>query len=99
MNQLQLRASVLEKEALRHTPAGIPVATAILSHRSEQSEAGYQRIAEMEITALVAGPQAARFAQIPAGTELMVQGFLCRKNRNSKSLVLHISEFEILRLD
>ena len=93
MNQLKVVASIVEKSTLRYTPAGIPIATAILTHNSQQAQAGTQRQVEFEITAIAAGDISKRFLDIELGTVLIFTGFLARKNRNSKSLVLHVTDF------
>jgi primosomal replication protein N len=43
-------ARIIEKSAIRYTPAGIPIASAILMHSSQQVEAGTRAIAEFEIS-------------------------------------------------
>ena len=93
MNRLKIQARIIEKSALRYTPAGIPIATATLSHHSTQTEANAQRMTELEIQAVAAGEIAGRFDQLPFDTELEFSGFLARKNHNSKSLVFHITDF------
>jgi primosomal replication protein N len=93
VNQLQLIASIAERDALRYTPAGIPVVTARLSHGSEQVEASIPRRVEFEITAIAAGDIAGRFNQAELGAVFRFTGFLARKNRNSKSLVFHVTDF------
>ncbi|HYD78819.1 MAG TPA: primosomal replication protein N [Paucimonas sp.] len=99
MNQLQLIASIAERDVLRYTPAGIPIAAARLQHRSEQVEAGIPRVVEFEIAAVAAGEISGRFNQAQLGAEYRFTGFLARKNRNSKSLVFHIIDFDIQILD
>jgi len=93
-NRLQLTAIISERDALRYTPAGFPIVTAQLSHYSEQVEAGISRLIEFEITAIAAGEISGRFNQAPLGDTFRFTGFLARKNRNSKSLVFHITDFE-----
>lgn len=93
MSQFQLVASIAERDLLRYTPAGIPVVTAKLLHRSEQTEAGIQRQVEFEIPAIAAGEISGRFCQIELGLPQQFTGFLARKSRNSKSLVFHIIDF------
>jgi len=79
---------------MRYTPAGIPISAAKLLHRSEQVEAGVTRLVEFEIAALAAGDISGRFDKAALGTEYLFKGFLARKNRNSKSLVFHIIDFD-----
>ncbi len=79
---------------LRYTPAGIPIATATLVHDSQQEQAGGQRQIEFEIAAIAAGEISKRFLDIDLGTLMIFTGFLARKNRNSKSLVFHVTAFQ-----
>ena len=96
MNQLKVVAKVVEKSVLRYTPAGIPIATAILIHDSKQEQAGGLRQVEFEMSAIAAGKISKRFLEIDLGVLMIFTGFLARKNRNSKSLVFHITEFQIM---
>jgi primosomal replication protein N len=96
VNQLQIDASIDERDCMRHTPAGIPIVTAKLLHQSEQVEAGVARQVECELFALAAGEIATRFEQPGLGQKLRFTGFLARKSRNSKSLVFHIIDFTSL---
>ena len=95
MNQLLFIANIAEREILRYTPAGIPIVSARLLHSSQQMEAGVPRLVEFEIAAFAAGEISGRFSQAELGGTYQFTGFLARKNRNSKSLVFHISDFEI----
>lgn len=98
MNQLTIVAEVAEREVLRYTPAGIPVVSAVLRHQSEQIEAGVARKIEMELMALAVGEISGRFNQLPLAQAARFTGFLARKNRNSKSLVFHIVDFELFNI-
>jgi small subunit ribosomal protein S18 len=84
---------------MRYTPAGIPIVAARLQHNSEQVEAGIPRQVEFEIAAIAAGEISGRFNQAELGEMFRFTGFLARKNRNSKSLVFHITGFEALTQD
>jgi primosomal replication protein N len=93
VNQLEVVASVIERDVLRYSPAGVPIVSAILAHSSQQVEAGVTRQVEFEITALAAGEISGRFASAELGAVHRFTGFLARKNRNSKALVFHIIDF------
>lgn len=84
---------------LRYSPAGVPIVTAVLQHRSEQMEAGIARLTEFEIAALAAGEISGRFSQAPLGGVYEFTGFLAKKSRNSKSLVFHIIDFSAVQTD
>jgi len=99
VNQLRVVARIVEKSALRYTPAGIPIASAVLMHSSKQVEANTERSTEFEIVAQAAGQISSRFDGLPLEVEILFTGFLARKNRNSKSLVFHIGDFEMNLLD
>lgn len=96
MNKLQIVASIVEREILRFTPAGIPIVSARLLHASQQTEAQVERTTEFEIAAIAAGEISGRFDRAQLGQTFQFTGFLARKNRNSKSLVFHIIDFEPL---
>ena len=97
MNQFQVDAVIAEREAIRYTPAGIPIMSARLRHSSQQTEAGIARLVEFEIAAVAAGDISGRFAQAQLDTAYRFTGFMARKNRNSRSLVFHITDFEIVK--
>jgi small subunit ribosomal protein S18 len=79
---------------MRYSPAGIPIVTATLLHRSEQVEAGGVRVVELEISAHAAGDVAHKLEQISLGETLKFSGFIAKKNRNSKSLIFHLHDFK-----
>ncbi len=93
MNQLQIVATIAERDVLRYTPAGVPVVSAVLMHSSQQVEAGVNRLVEFEMPAFAAGEISGRFAAAELGAAHRFTGFLARKNRNSKALVFHIIDF------
>jgi primosomal replication protein N len=94
VNQFHLIASIAERDAMRYTPAGIPIVSAKLMHASEQTEAGISRQIEFEIIAIAAGEISGRFNRAELGVMFEFTGFLARKNRNSRSLVFHVTDFK-----
>jgi primosomal replication protein N len=94
VNQFQCDATVAERDAMRYTPAGIPILSLKLLHASQQSEAGIPRTVEFEMAAAAAGEVGNRLNQEELGATFRFTGFLARKNRNSRSLIFHITEFE-----
>ena len=94
MNQLELEASIAERDVLRYTPAGVPIVSAILMHSGQQDEAGVARLVEFEIPAFAAGEISGRFGSAELGASYRFTGFLAKKNRNSKALVFHIIDFQ-----
>lgn len=79
---------------MRYSPAGIPIIAAKLLHESEQLEAGISRRVEFEMAALAAGQIAQQLEQEKLGGMFRFTGFLARKNRNSRSLIFHLTALE-----
>jgi primosomal replication protein N len=99
LNRLGLTAALVEREAIRYTPAGVPIVGLKLSHQSVQREAGADRTIELEISAIAADRLALRMDRVALGTELKLEGFLAPRRRNVKALVLHITDFELHAAD
>jgi primosomal replication protein N len=93
VNQFQFSGTILERDILRYSPAGVPIVSATIAHSSQQTEAGATRLVEFEVPALAAGEISGRFARAELGAAMTFTGFLARKNRNSKALVFHIIDF------
>lgn len=93
MNQFQFVATILERDVLRYTPAGVPIVSATLLHSSQQVEAGVERLVEFEMAALAAGEISGRFSRAELGAVHQFSGFVAKKNRSSKALVFHIIDF------
>ncbi|RQR31016.1 MULTISPECIES: primosomal replication protein N [unclassified Burkholderia] len=99
MNRLQLTASVVEREPVRYTPAGVPIASATLHHRTEVVEAGIPRQVEMTIEAVAAGEASGRLESREMGVETLFTGFLAKKSRNARTLVFHITALQDIGKD
>lgn len=95
-NTVRLSATLAAVDTLRHTPAGLPVVNFTLGHASEQTEAGQQRQVEFDMPAKATGELAARIAQARQGSQIEVQGFLNRKHRMSRQVVLHVTNMEMI---
>lgn len=81
-------------EALRHTPAGIPVLSLVLKHASIQNEAGMKRQADCEVPAMAMGNLAQQATGLKIGDKIKVVGFLTKKSLRNDRLVLHLNELE-----
>ena len=88
-NAVTLAGTLAQIDPLRHTPAGLPLLQFRLMHKSMQTEAGFRRQVECEVSCVVLGEAATRLARSSPGTPMTVTGFLNRKNRMSAQLVLH----------
>ncbi len=95
-NQFHCIAILSAREAVRYTPAGIPIVAATLQHESAQEEAGIIRQVAFEMQALAAGQIAALLEQMEMGVPYRFRGFMARKNRNSKALVYHLTDIETI---
>lgn len=93
-NRLAIAATLVERGALRHTPAGIPAIEMTLRHRSRQAEAGGERDVECELHAVAFGDIASAIAAVAPGAALHCHGFIARRYRTGTSLALHLTRFE-----
>ena len=91
-NELALSGELAAIEALRYTPAGIPLLGFKLLHRSRQSEAGLKRQVECEMSGVAMAEVAVAMSRLKPGQAVKVKGFLNRKNRMSAQLILHAME-------
>src|SRR5882757_8392509 len=91
MNEFRLSGALIERAAMRFTPAGVPVLEAQIQHRSEVVEAGAVRALEFVVSAVGLGPVAGDLQREALGAELDLTGFLAPRSRRSKRLVLHVT--------
>lgn len=96
-NQLVLTATVEREDALRYTPAGLPVLEMWLRHHSKQQEAGRERDVNCEIQAVLIGEEARRQAGRLIGNPVALTGFLCQRSLKNPRLVLHIEHIELVK--
>jgi primosomal replication protein N len=96
LNCIELSGKLVERKALRYTPAGIPVSEGLLQHASAQTESGIERQVEVEIAVLALGETARWLQAAPLGGAVSVTGFLAARSRNSKTPVLHVNTIEFL---
>ncbi|MBV8047331.1 MAG: primosomal replication protein N [Paludibacterium sp.] len=96
-NHLVLTATVEREEALRYTPAGLPVLEMWLRHHSKQNEAGFERDVACEIQAVLIGDKAPAWAGTLAGRTVNLTGFLCQRSLKNPRLVLHIEYVEFVK--
>ena len=87
---------MVERKALRYTPAGVPVSEGRLQHSSTQVESGKQRQVEVEIAVLGLGESARWLQAAPLGGAVKVTGFLAARSLKSRTPVLHVNSIEFL---
>ena len=91
MNRLVLHAQLIERGALRYTPAGIPALDLKLMHASEQVEAGVARKVAVELRAIAIGEITRSVLPLDIGTERGFAGFVSAQ-RNGRGVVFHVTE-------
>jgi primosomal replication protein N len=94
VNRLVISGALIQIDPLRYSPAGVPIAEAVILHRSSQAVAAQARQVECELTVQASGPLAARLAQLEAGTQVKLEGALNRRSVNSRQLILILNRIE-----
>lgn len=94
MNKLAISGTVIDLQALRYTPAGLPLLSFQVSHTSELIEADLKRKVECKVNAVIIGDLAKTDIQL--GTQLKALGFLANKSVKSSQLVFHITHLEVM---
>jgi primosomal replication protein N len=89
-----LSATLVERGALRYTPAGLPALDLALKHESQVTQDGQARKVSMEIKARAIGVEITqRVAKLEMGSEHGFAGFL-GSQRNGRGVVFHVTELE-----
>jgi len=95
MNRLVLSAQLVERGALRYTPAGLPALDLGLKHESELSEDGQPRKLAFELRAVGIGEVTRALSALALGERGLFAGFIASA-RNGRGLLFHISTVESL---
>ncbi len=93
MNRLVLTAQLVERGALRYTPAGLPALDLSLKHESEVTQDGQNRKVWFEIKARAVGEVTQRVAKVEMGSMHGFAGFL-GSQRNGRGVVFHVTELD-----
>jgi primosomal replication protein N len=91
MNRLVLSATLVERGALRYTPAGLPALDLQLEHVSELSHEGQLRKVSLLVKALAIGSIVEPVSKMALGSSAGFAGFLAAA-RNGRGLLFHITE-------
>ena len=94
MNRLVISGAVIQVEPLRYSPAGVPIAEAVILHRSSQTVAAQVRQVECELTVQASGSLASQLALLSSGTQVKLEGALNRRSVNSRQLILILNRIE-----
>jgi primosomal replication protein N len=95
LNHFTLTAILVSKDAIRFTPAGIPVMHCQLEHSGTANEVGVARKILMSVEALAIGPIQKDLERIDLGTEAVFEGFLAPKTLRNQRLVFHINHIQL----
>ena len=93
MNRLVLTAQLLERGALRYTPAGLPALDLSLKHESQVTQDGQARQVFFEIKARAIGAVTQQVASLEMGSTHGFAGFL-GSQRNGRGVVFHVTELD-----
>ena len=94
MNRLLISGEVIQLEPLRYSPAGVPIAEAVVLHRSTQAVASQPRQVECELTVQASGTLAAQLARLATGAQVKLEGALNRRSVKSRQLILILNRIE-----
>jgi primosomal replication protein N len=93
MNRLVLSAQLVERGAMRYTPAGLPALDFSLRHESTVTQDGQPRKVSIEVRARAIGDIVARVAALEMGSSQGFAGFL-GSQRNGRGVVFHVTELD-----
>ncbi len=93
MNRLVLSAQLVERGAVRYTPAGLPALDLSLKHESQVTEDGQPRKVSMEIRAVAIGAITRQLLPLAIGSNGLYAGFLTA-SRNGRGLSFHVTEVQ-----
>ena len=88
-----LSAQLVERGAVRYTPAGLPACDFALKHESQVTEDGTPRKESLQMRAVAIGDLAQRLMKLEIGTTGTFACFVTHQ-RNGRGTVLHVTEFE-----
>ena len=87
-NRLVLDGEIASQEPLRFSPAGIPIARAVLKHESQQSG---QRM-QCELLIAAQGETARQLSGIKPGSRVKASGAITRTSQNSRTVMMWIEQ-------
>ena len=95
LNRLVLTAELVERNAMRYTPAGLPVLDLSLKHESDIMHNGQTRRIALEIKARGIGDITKSLERLELGSSHGFAGFL-GPQRNGRGVVFHVTELDSL---
>ncbi|HEY4958567.1 MAG TPA: primosomal replication protein N [Caldimonas sp.] len=89
-----MTAQIVERAALRYTPAGLPALDVSLRHESETVQLGKPRKLAFEVRARAIGSVTELLLAAELGVEHEFEGFLGAQ-RNGRGIVFHIQSIAL----
>jgi primosomal replication protein N len=89
-----LTARIVERAALRFTPAGLPAVDVSLQHESERIQLGVNHKIGFEVRARAVGEITDRIMAAELGVDHEFEGFLGAQ-RNGRGIVFHIQSIAL----
>lgn len=89
-----MTAAIVERSALRFTPAGLPALDVSLKHESEILQLGEKRKVSVEVRAKAVGVVTEALLAAELGVEHGFEGFV-GSQRNGRGIVFHIQSIEL----
>jgi primosomal replication protein N len=90
MNRLVLSARLIERSALRYTPAGLPALDFRLEHLSELNEENQVRKVSLQVRAIAIGAITQTLSALALGEAGTFGGFIAG-TRNGRGLLFHVT--------
>lgn len=94
VNTLTISGTLVEKQELRYTPAGIAVFEGVLHHESSVYEAGANRQVQFDCPVIAFADAALRLNAVAVGSSLQIKGFVSPRSVRSSRLTVHVTEFK-----
>jgi primosomal replication protein N len=94
VNRLVISGTLIQVDPVRYSPAGVPIAEAVILHRSSQTVATQARLVECELTVQASGSLATQLAQLATGAQVKLEGALNRRSVKSRQLILILNRIE-----
>jgi primosomal replication protein N len=95
-NHVRLQGRFTPRQALRYTPAAVPVLDGQLEGQHEVIEAGVKRSVQLLVRVRCLGPVALKMSQLPEGSVVKIHGFLAPARQASALTLVHIQSFELI---
>jgi primosomal replication protein N len=94
VNRLEISGELTELHPVRYSPAGVPIAEAVITHRSTQKIGQHNRQVECELGVQASGALADALGKLSNGDRVNLEGAISRRSLNSRQLILILNRIE-----